>query len=443
MQSSPAIPILSGGAPVFGHAAQMQKDTLGVFERGLAEHGDVYAITLPGRRFIVMNAPDAVRDVLVDKADAFEKGLFSAVVEPLVGLGLLTAENASHRRQRKLVAPAFHHNRVISYLDVMHRYAEQTVCSWKDGGIVDLNAEMMRLTLRIVAKTLFDADVDGDAKAVGVALSHALEFIVRRQRSTIRPPLVWPLPAHTRFRESVQQLDEILQRIINERRGSDADHGDLLSMLLASRDEGDRLTDAQVRDEAMTLFLAGHETTANALTWAMVLLAKNPQAWLKLREEVVSVLGDRAPTYADLAQLPYTLQIFKETLRLYPPAYVYGRQATRDVEINGCPIKASDVVVICAYTVHRNPAVWDEPLRFIPERFSAEREAARHKFAYVPFGGGARTCLGNQFALMEGQIVLATIAQHVKFELIHEHIVPDPQITLRPLTSVTAKIRRL
>jgi cytochrome P450 len=423
----------------------MNNDILGLLERGHGAHGQAFTVRLPGKDLVVLTDLEAIREVLVERADAFEKGVFGASLEPLVGRGLLTAQTKPHRRQRRLAAPAFHHQRIGAYLDVMADYALEAVCGWRQNAVIDLSAEMMQLTLRIVGKTLFDADVSAEAQRVGDALTYALSFITRRQQNPLSLPLEWPLPTHNRFRAAVAELDAVLLDVIARRRASPGDRGDLLSMLLASLDEDDGtgLTDAQVRDEAMTIFLAGHETTANALSWAIYLLATHPTAWHRLREEVVGVLGERKPGLRDLPALPYTLRVFQETLRLYPPAYFFGREAAHDVVIAGMPIPTGTAIGICPYALHRDARFWDDPRAFDPDRFEPAREATQHRFAYLPFGGGPRVCIGNQFALMEGQIILATIAQHVKPELVIDVIEPHPEVTLRPKDGVIAKIKRL
>lgn len=442
--SSTHFPEQAGAQPVFGHMLQIRAQPLDFHMRGMHAHPHGFAFRFGPHQAISLFDPEIIRAVLVDQADAFEKGYFGSGLVPLVGRGLLTANNGPHKRQRQLVSPAFHHHRVLAYGESMARYARDCTGGWRDGAIIDLSGEMMALTLRIVGKTLFDADVAGEATKVGDALTVALEFITRRQLSLVQFPLTWPLPTHQRFQDALRQLDNTIFGLIAERRASGVDHGDLLSMLLAARDEaGSGLDDMQVRDEAMTIFLAGHETTANALSWALHLLMRHPKAWGALREEVVSVLLGRMPTVEDLPRLPYTLQVLKEALRLYPPAYIFGRQAMRDVTVAGWPIAKDTIVAISTHALHRNPAVFDDPEAFKPERFMPAAEARLHKYAYLPFGGGARVCIGNQFALMEGQLILATIAQHARFEPIQEHIEPDPQVTLRPKGGVVARVRRL
>lgn len=436
-------PLTPGAEPVLGHLREIRKDILGFYVRAM-HSGPAVRFQFGPSTGIALSDPDAIRSMLVDQAADFEKGAFAEGLTPLVGQGLLTAHSAPHRRLRKLAAPAFHPQRIAGYADMMTALAVESMGRWRDGAVIDLNAEMMRLTLRIVSRALFDIDMTGDVSAIGAALTQALEFINNRQLSLFKPPVWLPLPAHRAFLRAVARLDAEVQQIISARRADGRDQGDLLSMLLAAQDaDAGALSDAELRDEAMTIFLAGHETTANALTWAGVLLSTHPAVWLKLREEVVRVLGTRAPTLADLPALPYALQIFKETLRLYPPAYIFGRQALRDVTLGALNVPRGTVMVVCAYALHRNPAIFPDPERFNPDRFTPEFEAGLHKYAYLPFGGGARVCIGNQFALMEGQLVLATLAQRVKLELLQQPVVPDPKVTLRPKGGVAMKVRRL
>ncbi len=436
-------PQTPGGEPVLGHLREIRKDILGFYVRAM-HAGPAVRFQFGPATGIALSDPDAIKSMLMDQAADFEKGAFAEGLAPLVGQGLLTAASAPHRRLRKLAAPAFHPQRIAGYADMMTSLAVESMGRWRDGAVIDLNAEMMRLTLRIVSRALFDIDMTGDVSDIGAALTQALEFINDRQLSLFKPPLWLPLPAHRAFLRAVARLDAEVQKIISARRADGRDHGDLLSMLLAAQDaDAGALSDAELRDEAMTIFLAGHETTANALTWAGVLLSTHPAVWLKLREEVVRVLGTRAPTLADLPALPYALQVFKETLRLYPPAYIFGRQALRDVKLGALDVPRGTVMVVCAYALHRNQAIFPDPERFNTERFTPEFEAGLHKYAYLPFGGGARVCIGNQFALMEGQLVLAALAQRVKLELLQKPVVPDPKVTLRPKGGVAMKVRRL
>jgi cytochrome P450 len=350
--------------------------------------------------------------------------LLRIIARPLLGDGLLTSEGDVHRTRRKLVAPAFAHQRVSRYADVMTEQTLAALAGWRDGVEMNMADAMMKLTLGIVGRTLFDVDLLDKADSLGADITTVQESADRQMR------LPFKIPYRKKEVLALERLNATIYGMIRGRRESGRDHGDLLSMLLMSVDEetGEHLTDEQVRDEAMTLFLAGHETTAQATAWAWYLLAKNPVYFERLRAE----------------GMPFALQVMKESMRLYPPAAILARSALRDTEVGGFPVRAGDLVFIVPWLYHRDPRWWEEPLRFDPDRFLPEREAKIPKFAYLPFGGGRRVCIGNQFALMEGQIILHTIGQGVRgMELVNEKpIVPEPLITLRPKGGVRVRVLR-
>jgi cytochrome P450 len=303
---------------------------------------------------------------------------------------------------------------------------------------------MMRLTLAIVGRTLFDADVMGDAREVGDALTIANRFIIDAVTALVPVPVSWPVPRNLKNRRAIDRLDAVIYRMIRERRAEGRDHGDFLSMLLAAQDEDDggRMTDRQVRDEAMTLFLAGHETTANALAWAFYLLADHPDAYRRLAEEADVALGGRAPTLEDLPRLPYAAMVFKEALRLYPPAYMVGRQAIRTTALSDIAVEEGQLCFANIHGMHRRADYFPDPERFRPERFGPG-EPEPPKMGYIPFGAGPRVCIGNHFALMEGQLCLAALAQRVRFERTTSGpIAPEPLVTLRPKGGVPMRVRR-
>jgi cytochrome P450 len=440
-----AIPQLPG-LPLLGSVVEFRYRTLELFMRVLHECGAIGAFRTGPWTIVMLNAPEYVQAVLVDHADRIERvPRLRGLMEPTVGNGLINAEGAFHRRQRKLVAPAFQHRRIASYADVMAQYSEALQQTWTDGETVDIAYEMMRLTLRIVGKTLFDADVLSEAAAFGQALTTAMHATIDRATTIISPPLSWPTPGNRNFRRAIARLDATVYRIIDERRTHNQDRGDLLSMLLEAQDEddGSRMTDQQVRDEAMTLLLAGHDTTANALTWTWYLLMQHPHVYQRVRAEVDQVLAGRAPTMHDLAHLPYLLQVFKEALRLYPPAYIVARSVVRPIELDGYQLKPGMNIGICSYTLHRNPTYFPDPERFDPERWTPENEANIPRYAYLPFGAGPHVCIGNHFAMMEAQLVLATLVQRVTFDLVPGQTVePEPLITLRPKDGIRVVVRR-
>ncbi len=379
--------------------------------------------------------PDDVHEVLVKQASKFYKTRLTKVIfNRFLGSGLIVSDGDFWKRQRKLAQPAFHARRIESYAQTMVEYTQRMLNGWQDGQTHDVDQEMMKLTMGIVAKSLFDADVSGDADEIGRAMT-VIQQIANQQFNSVIPPLPeWiPTRQNRRERQAVEALDRVIARIISERRASGEDKGDLLSMLLLAEDEnGERMTDSQVRDEAMTLFLAGHETTSNALTWTWYLLSQRPEAEAKLHDELTVVLGERAPALNDLAQLRYTEMVVKESMRLYPPAWGLSRQPIEDVEIGGYTLEKGNPVFIMPYVQHRDPRWFDEPARFLPERWEEDFEERLPKYAYMPFGGGPRVCIGNSFAMMEARLLLATIAQHFRLSLKPGYKVePEPMITLR------------
>jgi cytochrome P450 len=413
------------------------RDPLG-FLRGLArDYGDVARFGNGAQEFFLLSHPDYVRDVLVTHHADFMKGRGLQRAKRLLGEGLLTSEPPLHRRQRRLAQPAFHRQRVAAYASLMVDYAERLQRErWREGRPLDVAQEMMHLTLSVVGQTLFGAETEAEAEEVGEAVTETMRSFTRFMLPFAELLDRLPLPSTRRFLRAKARLDAIIYRIIEERRASGEDRGDLLSMLLQAQDEegdGGRMTDEQLRDEAMTIFLAGHETTANALTWAWLLLSQNPEAERRLHEELDAVLGGRAATAEDLPRLAYTEMVLAEAMRLYPPAWVLGRRALKDYEVAGYRVPAGSIVIMSQYVMHRDPRYFPDPERFVPERFAPEARAARPQFAYFPFGGGPRRCIGEGFAWMEGVLVLATLARRWRLRLAPGHPVEtQPVVTLRP-----------
>ncbi len=391
-------------------------------------YGDVAAFRVPWRRFYFVNDPAAIKDILVTQQHAFVKSEGTRAMRELLGEGLVTSEEPLHRRMRRIVQPAFHRERVAGYAETMREYARQ----WRaPQGAFDMHAEMMELTLRIASRTLFGVDAGAQADRVGAALHEVVTVFpdVLGPFGAIKRRL--PVAPTRRFRKARRILDAIVLELIAVRRKSGEDRGDALSMLLASRDEetGEGLSDAQVRDEVMTLFVAGHETTANALTWTWYLLARNPN----VRERLAGELSTDAQT-------PYLDAVLNESLRLYPPAWILGRDALRETHTQGWRIRKGATVLMSQLVLHRSPLFFDEPDRFMPERWL--RDLRLPAFAYFPFGGGARKCLGDQFAWAEARIELADLVQRYRFELASSAALePDPIITLRPRGPVVMRAR--
>ncbi|MBW7882279.1 MAG: cytochrome P450 [Caldilineaceae bacterium] len=414
---------------------RVNQDPLAVLEQLALEHGDIAQVKIGPRHLVLLSHPDFVHDLLVTNGRDFVKGPALQRARRLLGNGLLTSEGETHLRDRRMVQPAFHRERVAVYAETMVTEAERMASQWTDGATLDMAKEMMRLTLVVAGKTLFDASVEDDAQAVGEAMDELMHLF-----NVINNPLSeWllrlPLSPANRLRAADSRLRTIVQRMIAERRAG-VPGDDLLSMLLMARDvEGDgrALSDAQILDEVLTLFLAGHETTANALTWSWYLLSQNPAAAARLHQEVDEVLKGRLPTVEDVPALSFTRAVFNEALRLYPPAWVIGREAVSEVKIGGVTIPAGASVLASPWIIHRDPRFYRQPEQFNPERWQPELAADRHKLAFFPFGSGSRKCIGESFAWMEGVLVLATLAQRWRLRLDpNQRIALQPSVTLRP-----------
>jgi cytochrome P450 len=379
--------------------------------------------------------PELIHEILVEKADKFHKGaVMKRGLVPFIGNGLVTSDGDFWRRQRKLAQPAFHAKRIENYAGTMVDHTLNMLENWRDGRTIRIDREMMKLTLGIACKTLFDTDVSGDAERVAVLLAEVLDITNERFSAVINLPEWLPTPKRARTAKLIAELDAIIQRFIDERRKTNEDRGDLLSMLILAEDEnGEHMSDKQLRDEVMTLFFAGHETTANALTWAWYLLSQHAEVRQKLWAEVDSVLGGRAPTLADLSNLPYSDRVIKEALRLYPPAPGMNREPIEDVTVGGYDVPKGVQLSLSIYAMHRSARYFENPEQFEPERFSPEREKQIPRYAYLPFGGGPRVCIGNMFAMMEARLVLATVAARYDLALLPEpQVVPEQLVTIRP-----------
>jgi cytochrome P450 len=433
-----------------GSMAAFQRDQLAFVTRLPREFGDVVRTRILYVPCYFVSHPDLIEQVLQTKNRDFIKPISfrTPFFRRLIGTGLLTSEGDFWRRQRRLAQPAFHRDRVNAYAETMVAYADRLTDEWRDGDARDLHAEMMRLTMEIVARTLFSADVSGaDAEEVKRALQEIAEPFANQATFKWILDNRLPTPAHRRFMRTAEKLDRIIFKIIRARRESGEDAGDLLSMLLQARDEeGDRtgMTDRQLRDELMTLFLAGQETTALALTWGWHLLTQHPEAEARLHEEIDEVLeGGRAPRMEDLARLRYAESVVKESMRLYPPAWGVGREAVRDVEIGGYVVPKRAQVFMMSYAVQRDPRFWREPEAFRPERWSNGETKDLPRFAYFPFGGGPRVCIGNQFAMMEAILCLASIARRFRFTPAPgSRVAPVPGMSLRPRDGVQVIVNK-
>ena len=399
--------------------------------------GDVSRFRLGNQPMFFVNHPDLIRDVLVINAGKFHKGRALQRMKRILGQGLLTSESEFHLRQRRLAQPAFHRQRIAGYAASMVEYGERVSETWRDGAEYDILEEMMRLTLYIVAKTLFGANVEDEADEIGAAMTTligAFNYLLLPFSELLEK---LPLPIARRIDRAKETIDRVIYKIISERRKTGEDRGDLLSILLLAQDEDDggRMTDEQVRDECLTLFLAGHETTANALTWTWYLLGQNPEIEQKFHGEIDRVLPTkRLPSFADYADLKYVEAVLAESMRLYPPAWAIGRLAVENHELNNFPVEKGSLVLLSPFTMHRDRRFWDDPEIFKPERWeNISIKEASGRFVYFPFGGGVRRCIGEQFAWTEGVLLLATIGRNWRLRLAPEHkIALNPLVTLRP-----------
>ena len=399
--------------------------------------GDVVHFRLGARRFYLLSHPDAVREVLVTRHRDFIKSLALQRARALLGEGLLTSEGETHLRQRRLAQPAFHRDRVAAMAETMVDFARQTSERWRAGAQVDAGTEMNRMTLAIAGRTLLGADVEGEADVLRRALTDALALFDRLHNPVGALLDRLPVPGTLRMRRARARLDETIHRAIRQRRAAGEAGDDLLGMLLAARDEegdGGGMSDVQLRDELLTLFLAGHETTANALAWTWHLLASQPAAESRLHEEVDRVLGGRLPTAADFPALRWTRAVLAESMRVRPPAWAIGREPLREVEIGGYRIPAGTIVLLSPWVTQRDARWWPEPEAFRPERWTEEMEAGLPRFAYFPFGGGPRKCIGEGFAWMEGVLALATLASRWRLRPVPgARVRGEARITLRPV----------
>jgi cytochrome P450 len=421
--------------PLLGNTLDVWRDPIGLMSRAVADHGDIVQLRFGPYRYVVLNHPEAIRHVLVDQPRRYTKSRNYNGLKLVLGQGLLTSEGDLWRRQRKLAQPAFHHEKLAGFADTMVRCTDAMLLRWSSMSELDVHKEMMRLTFRIVAKTLFGVEVEDHAQAMAEALGVVVRFAEHHVESLLPMPTWVPTPGNVRFRRAMRTLDRLVQQIIDERRRSGAPGGDLLAMLLASRDAStdEPTADALLRDEVMTVVLAGHETTANALTWAWYLLATHPDVAERVRAEVEHVLADRAPGPSDLPRLQTVMHVVQEAMRLYPPVWSFERQAIEDDVVLGYAVPRGTIVGVSPYVLHRSPAWWDAPNQFDPDRFSAERSAGRPRYAYVPFGAGPRVCIGASFAMMEAQIVVAMVAR--RFALgVESGRAPELEldVTLRP-----------
>lgn len=434
------------GLPVLGSALEVQRNIAGFFHSGYS-YGDVWSFTVPrgfkGRMLVsVVLRPEHAEYVLKTNAGNYRKSAAYRRLGHIIGEGLITSEGDFWRRERRLSQPAYHRRRIEGLADMIVSATERMIenrlrPATLRGEPVDMAKEMRSLTLEVVGRAMLSVDLSDEASNIDWAVNEFLSYADRHIRRLYSLPPTVPTPANRRFHRATRLMDELVYGIIRDRRSSGEDHGDLISMLLLTRDAdtGEQMSDRQVRDEVMTTLVAGHETTAAALAWAFWLVSSNPSVEQELHHELEEVLADSPPTYKDIGPdggLRYTKQVFEESLRMYPPAWMIARIANEEDEIDGYRIPKGSRVAVSPYLIHRNPEVWPEPAEFDPGRFSAEHSEGRHRFAHIPFGGGPRGCIGVNLARMEGPLVLATLARRCWFS-------PDPAGRVRPKFGVTLR----
>ena len=442
-------PLGPRGHWLFGTMAQVAGDPLGLYESAWQEYGDIVRLrALPGVYFFLLVHPDAIEHVLAKNHKNYRKpDSFNQPASLLAGKGLLTDEGPSWLSQRRLVQPAFSRQRLAALDGPIVRATEAMIERWRragDGQVLDILPEMMRLSLAIASTTLFSTDISDGVDEIGKAYREAFGFISYRMNHPFSPPTWLPIPRNRRFAQAKKVIDRVVFDLIARRRRDGEVHDDLMAMLMAAQNEETHggMTDQQVRDEVLTLLTAGHETVGAALSWTWYLLSKHPEVQRSLYDEAVGRMDGRSPTTSDLPYLPLCRAVFEETMRLYPPAWGMPRESIEADEIMGYHIPPKSAIVLGQFLTHRHPEFWEGPDQFRPERFLGEAPANRPRFAYFPFGGGPRVCIGSQFAMIEAQLVLATVIQRYEMDLVADHpVVPDPTFTLRPKFGVKVSLR--
>ncbi|MFN0021091.1 MAG: cytochrome P450 [Pirellulaceae bacterium] len=428
-----------------GSLREVSADRLAFFRRCFDDYGDAASFRMASRRGILLSHPDDIERVLVTENRRFGKNFALRLLRPLLGNGLILAEGDAWLRQRRLIQPAFSKQQIESYAPAMVGATRSFIAGWQSGDVRNIHSEMMQLTMDIAGRTLLGVDATGQFGGVRESLEGVMQDFLARFRRAVPIPLWLPTPGNLRLKRHIARLNGILQNLIEQRRASSSVGGDFLSLLIRARDEGDGsgLSDKQLRDEVMTMFLAGHDTTANALSWTWWLLGQNPDVQQRLRQEVDAALSGREATPADVPRLPLCENVLRESLRLYPPAYVVGRRALEDCTIGKYSIRKGTNVLMSSWVVHRDPRWYDRPDEFLPDRWADGLLTRIPKYAYFPFGGGPRACIGNNFAMQEGVLVIATMAQQLQLSTVTlPPIKLLPAITLKPAQPLEMKVQR-
>ncbi len=439
----PSFPPGPRGLPIAGSVFAALRDPLELFMDATREHGDVVGFHMLHLPSVLLTNPDAIRHVLVENHKNYVKSRNYDGLKIILGQGLVTSEGETWRKQRKLMQPAFHRERIQSFVRAMSECTRDMLARWEKETQLDVHKEMSKLTFRVVGRALLSRELEGDASAIGDALTIGLHWANDYAESLVPIPPSIPTLKNMRLKKAMRTFDDLIHRTIQERR-REGHKDDLLSMLLEARDEdtGEAMSDRQLRDELITMVSAGHETTANTLAFALHLLSKHPE-WLRaVRDEAAEVYGDRLPEIDDVKKLRVAQMVIEEAMRLYPPVWVFERRALEDDSIGDFLIPMDTTVGVAPYALHRSPKHWDNPEGFDPTRFEPRAKEARHKYAYMPFGGGPRTCIGNVFALTEATLVLSMIARRYRMELLPGHQLElDAQVTLRPKNGLPMQVR--
>jgi len=433
--------------PILGNLNAFRQDRLKLFLDIEKYCGDIGIFHLGTKPIIMVNSSDDIHDVLVTYNNHTEKiPIIKKYLQPLLGNSILNAHNDIHKPNKKLMAPAFHRHHILQHADDIVHIVRKSIASWNDGTILDINSEMMKITLCIIGKLLFDADIDADGATKPVEMINALMRVsshITDQIGSLFPlPLSWPTPGNKQFWHHIRTLDQTLHSIIEEKTLSHSQGRDILSMLMSSTfEDGSSMNKQQIKDEINTLFFAGHDTTGNALTWTWYLLAHNPDVYRRLQTEVRTSPIDQPLRLEDLKHLPYSLQVFKETLRLFPTAYIMARHVVKPIQLKDYYIPVGADILITPYVVHRRAEYYPEPDVFNPDRFLPHEEQTRSRYTYIPFGGGPHACIGSGLALLEAQLIIATITQHCTLQLVNnDTIKPNPLITIGPEKPILMRV---
>jgi len=436
------------GLPILGVMPEMVSDMLGLFTKTSREFGGIAQFKLLNSTYFLITNPNYVKYILQDNYKNYIRGRSVETGRVLLGNGLPLIDGDFWLRERRLLQPAFHRERLAALTTTASGVIESFIQKWEqnaqNGEPLDLDEEMMRLTLSVIIKSMFSADIDDKIQSLSHAFNVASKFMLWRSQQMWAPPLSVPIPRNVEYNRAFNVLNDTIYPLIENARKDPKD--DLLGMLLAMRDDetGEGMTDQQARDEVVTIFFAGHETTAASMAWAFYLLSEHPEVEERVRNELKSVLNGRIPTSADLPKLAYTQQVIQEVLRLYPAAYLFAREAVTDDVIDGYPIPPKTLIFITPFITHRDPTYWPDPERFDPDRFAPEQVSNRPRHIYYPFGEGPHVCIGNNFALMEMQLILAIALQRYRLTLVPNHpIAFKPEATLRPKYGMKMTVKKV